>query len=187
MKWIENFHSRLLVSCASKDLFWLINVVNFQCFPKASTTTKFYSSSSAAAATPKAKKQIEEERISHEDRVVNITKLSIQELQPEIAKIQKLQAENERLQAEAVAGSVANDDKIRQKTSKKKEELPWRITPAAEPGQLVNNYLMLSKIRLTCEFCIYGELGRTLTDLKLFNSFGGDNIDGWLRDGTCSI
>lgn len=119
----------------------------FQCFPKATTTTLFYSS----AATPKAQKQIDEERINHEDRVVNITKLTIEELQPEISKIQQLQEQNARL-VEAT-GKVDEDDKNKQKTVKKKDELPWRITPSPELNQLVNHYLMLSKIRLTCELC----------------------------------
>lgn len=109
---------------------------------KATTTTHFYSS----AATPKAKKQIDEERINHEDRIVNITKLSIQELQPEISKIQQLQEQNVRL-----TEAAGTDDPARQKTAKKKDELAWRLTPSADLNQLVNHYLMLSKIRLTCK------------------------------------
>lgn len=112
-------------------------VVPSQSLPKATTTTLFYSS----AATPKAKKQIDEERLNHEDRVVNITKLSIQELHPEISKLHQLPDQNERLA----------DDQSRPKTAKKKDELAWRITPSAELNQLVNHYLMLSKIRLTCK------------------------------------
>lgn len=113
----------------------------FQYFPQ-TTKTQLYSSSSA---TPKPKQQIDEERINHEDRVVNITKLTIQELQPEIAKIQQLQDDNAKLVAKA------SYDQNKQKALKKKEELAWRVTPSPELNQLVNHYLMLSKIRLTCK------------------------------------
>jgi hypothetical protein len=92
---------------------------------------------------------VDEEGIAHEDRVVNVTKLTVQQLQPEISKIQQFQEQNERLQAV----EVATDEKSnRQKVVKKKEELAWRITPSPELNQLINHYLMLSKIRLTCEF-----------------------------------
>lgn len=74
---------------------------------------------------------------------MNITKLTIEQLQPEVSKIQQLQEQTERLQEK--------DETARVKTVKKKEELPWRITPSPELNQLVNHYLMLSKIRLTCE------------------------------------
>lgn len=80
--------------------------------------------------------------MNHEHRVVNITKLTIQELQPELEKIQRLQDETVK---------VASRIEDKQKTTKKKDELPWRLTPSAELNQLVNHYLMLSKIRLTCE------------------------------------
>lgn len=33
----------------------------------------------------------------------------------------------------------------------KVEELPWRITPITDASKLFNNYLMLSKFRLTCK------------------------------------
>lgn len=77
---------------------------------------------------------------------MNITKLSIQELQPEISKIQQLQDQNVRL-----TEAAGTDDPARQKTTKKKDELAWRLTPSADLNQLVNHYLMLSKIRLTCK------------------------------------
>lgn len=116
-----------------------MSFISFQCFPKTTTTTQFYSSS----ANPKAKQKLDEERINHEDRI-NITKLTVQEFHPEIAKIQKLQ-DNVKLAARA------DVDQIRQKVTKKKEELAWRMTPSPELNQLVNHYLMLSKIRLTCK------------------------------------
>lgn len=118
-----------------------MSLMYFQYFPQ-TTKTQLYSSSSA---TPKPKQQIDEERINHEDRVVNITKLTIQELQPEIAKIQQLQDDNAKLVAKA------SYDQNKQKALKNKEELAWRVTPSPELNQLVNHYLMLSKIRLTCK------------------------------------
>lgn len=78
---------------------------------------------------------------------MNITKLTVEHLKPEISKIQQLKEQNERLQE----GAGKASDLTQQNAVKKKEELPWRITPSAELNQLVNHYLMLSKIRLTCE------------------------------------
>lgn len=90
-----------------------------------------------------AKKQIDEEKINHEDRVVNITKLSVEHLHPVTSNIQQLE--------QSVRLRDPVNDQSRAKSAKKKDELAWRITPSAELNQLVNHYLMLSKIRLTCK------------------------------------
>lgn len=114
----------------------------FQCFTKTTTTTHY----SSSAATPKPRKQLDEEKLNHEDRVVNITKLTVEHLHPDKTKLEQFQLQNERL-TEAIEATTV--DLTKPKVVKKKEELPWRITPT--PGNLVNHYMMLSKIRLTCE------------------------------------
>lgn len=148
-----------------------------QCFNQTTTTTQFYSSS----ATPNARKQVEEERINHEDRVVNITKLTIEQLQPEISKIQQLQQQNERLQEAAV---TTVDDRSRQKV-KKKEELAWRVTPSPELNQLVNHYLMLSKIRLTCK--LHFRHFQVWKIIFSASSFSCSDHNGWLCNGTSTV
>lgn len=75
---------------------------------------------------------------------MNITKLTVEE----ISKIQQLQEQNARLHEVA---AVVTDEQNKQRNVKKKDELAWRVTPSAELNQLVNHYLMLSKIRLTCK------------------------------------
>lgn len=79
---------------------------------------------------------------------MNVTTIKVHHLKPDLSRIQKLQEEDEKLQEGA--GKVSNLQN-QQRAVKKKEELPWRITPSAEANQLLNHYLMLSKIRLTCE------------------------------------
>lgn len=42
------------------------------------------------------------------------------------------------------------DGTDKKSAAKKPEEMPWRITPSQDLSKLLNHYLMLSKIRLTC-------------------------------------
>lgn len=151
-----------------------MKIFSLQCFPK-TTTTQLYSSS----ATPKAKKQIDEERLTHEDRVINITKLSADQLHPEVSKIQQLQQQNKLLQDVTLIAPV--EEKIQKA---KKEELAWRITPSAETNKLLQHYLMLSKIRLTCKS------RQIIADINLtfpFFSFGRHYNNGRIRNGTGTI
>jgi hypothetical protein len=92
-------------------------------------STKLYSSPALS------KKKIDEDKVNHEEVV--LTNISIQQLQPEIAKI---------------AQSI-NEVKVAK--PRIDEELPWRITPSPETNKLTKHYLMLSKIRLTCKCTLY--------------------------------
>lgn len=76
---------------------------------------------------------------------MNIAKVNVEQLKqnPIIAtQIQQLQLDK--------ISAVSNDN-TKLKAVKINDELPWRITPGGT-NSLLKNYLMLSKIRLTCKF-----------------------------------
>lgn len=103
--------------------------------------------------------------MNHEDRVVNITKLTIEQLQPEITKqIQQL----EKLKEGAVVVTAIDDQQTKPKTVKKKDELPWRITPMPGTNNLIGHYMMLSKIRLTCKSEAFFSLPKDCAKLNFF-------------------
>lgn len=72
--------------------------------------------------------------------------------------------------------------------AKKPEEMPWRITPSQDLSKLLNHYLMLSKIRLTCNEFFYLLLFRLSWYFTIFNSSSGrDYFDGRLCDGSSTF
>lgn len=63
-----------------------------------------------------------------------------------------------------------NDDTTGQRLAKKKkeEEDPWRITPIADSSKLLQQYLMLSKFRLTCKFSNFILKIKMIADIYLY-------------------
>lgn len=100
-------------------------------------TSLFFSSS--AAPVTKARK------LDEDDTDISRSVTIQQTISPELSKIPQIETN--------FHDGIIKDEPFaaQQKISKKKDELSWRITPSAELNQLVNHYLMLSKIRLTSE------------------------------------
>lgn len=87
--------------------------------------------------------------IAEKDEPLNIVPATHQ-----IAIRPELKIPNPNLTANVILDAIkeTKDGSDKKSTPKKPEELPWRITPSSDLSKLLNHYLMLSKIRLTCKF-----------------------------------
>jgi hypothetical protein len=100
------------------------------------STTKFYSSSIAAP-----RKKLDEDKLIHEENR-QVTKVSVQKIEPDLVAAAAIERNVQQSNEKTTAVSAV---------ARKPPELPWRVTPSTEQNKLVKHYLMLSKIRLTCE------------------------------------
>lgn len=103
-----------------------------------------------------AVKQLKESENSNED-VHNVNKVKViqQQLNPFLPQIDPAKNLEILTNIDDEQKTVPDNGKeTTRKVNKRPEELPWRITPSLELNKLVSHYLMLSKIRLTCEYFI---------------------------------